>query len=105
MEPWARASAAAADWLGSDKANAISKTRIGFVSQNDGRAQHFILAASPQTATADAIAPVLSEFSPADDLIDSIAELPRSRLNMAEAAQATANTRRQVPHDRLATTL
>jgi hypothetical protein len=30
-EPWARASAVAGDRLGSDKAIAISKTRIGFV--------------------------------------------------------------------------
>jgi hypothetical protein len=57
-----------------------------------GRAQHFILAASSQTATAGAIAPVLSESSPADDLVDNIAKLLSSRSNMAEAAQATANT-------------
>lgn len=40
-----------------------------------GQAQHFILAASSQTATAGAIAPALSESSPADGLVDSIAKL------------------------------
>ena len=44
-----------------------------------GQAQHFILAASSQTATAGAIAPVLSESSPADGLVDSIAKLTRLR--------------------------